>query len=96
MIRLSLRVFLAAAVLCSDSYGANDEVYFFVDEYGVPHFSNHQLEPRYKPFMREVVTHSEGATNASSTLDPLEIPGEIAGSDIEGDRKLMEELTQGK
>jgi len=88
--------FFAASVLCFNSYGANDEVYFFVDEYGVQHFSNHQLEPRYKLLIRDAMMHSESTSSASSTLDAEEIPPELADSDVEGDRKLLEELTQRK
>jgi hypothetical protein len=40
---------VAAALLAHSASFAAETLYYFIDEHGVPHFSNHPLDPRYRP-----------------------------------------------
>jgi hypothetical protein len=43
------RVAIAAVLVMQSGAIAAEPLYHFVDERGVPHFSNHPLDPRYRP-----------------------------------------------
>ena len=81
---MSLRCFRVMACLCLALWAvggepeAADEIHYFVDERGVPHFSNVPADPRYRHFLRSTTTLGFKATARSpapapglnSTADP--------------------------
>jgi hypothetical protein len=81
-LRCALR---AVACLCLALYavggqaGAADDVHRFIDERGVPHFSNVPADPRYRPYLRATAEITPAAaTDRPSVIlfaPPLVAPG---------------------
>ena len=81
---MSVRCFRVMAWLCLALWavggrpGTTDEVHYFVDERGVPHFSNVPADPRYRYFLRStaapglnsIADSPPAAPRFNSTADP--------------------------
>jgi hypothetical protein len=67
------RLFLPIFWLSSAVAAGADRIYFFVDEQGVPHFSNVPADPRYKPIEQggRPIPLPARATPAVSAPPPL-------------------------
>jgi len=97
--RLTIRSTAATAALCLGLvvFGfcrAEEQLYYFIDELGVKHYSNMRLEPRYQPLVRmpELVssgpsTPSEEADDVASEPSDEYVEDDIDVNVVQGDSK---------
>jgi hypothetical protein len=65
-------VFVSLAVLASVSRGeSGDRILYFVDEHGVPHFSNVPADPRYRPLNPGSALSSLPSPSGAAPVSPL-------------------------
>jgi len=50
---------------------AEEQLYYFIDELGVKHYSNMRLEPRYQPLVRMPELVSSGPSTPSEEADDV-------------------------